>query len=186
MQSLSDRELVERTRGGHRDAFGYLVDRYQDPLFRYVLHLGFAEDDARDILQDAFVRAFRHLDRCGDPDRFDGWLFKITANLCRTQGRKTSKRTMTSLEQVTLKEDRPGPDRVAEAHSAQERIRQVLEILPEDQREAVVLFYMQGLGVTEIAEVQGASRSAVKMRLKRARERLREQLEPLRDEVGES
>ena len=186
MRSLSDRELVERTRGGDRDAFGFLVDRYQDALFRYVLHMGFGEADARDILQNAFVRAFRHLGRCGDPDRFDGWLFKITANLCRTEGRKAGKRTMTPLESVTLETERPGPAEAAEAASARSRIREVLETLPEDQREAVVLFYMQGMGVSEVAEAVGASRSAVKMRLMRARESLKAELEPLRDEVMES
>ncbi|UCC26506.1 MAG: sigma-70 family RNA polymerase sigma factor [Gemmatimonadales bacterium] len=183
MQTLSDRELVERARSGSHDAFGALVERYQDPLFRYARHMGFAEADARDILQDAFIRAFRHLDRCSDPDRFDGWLFKITANLCRTAASKGANRDEHGLEEVMLLETNPDPETAAEASSRRRRIRAALAELPEDQRQATVLFYLEGYGVKEIAERAEASPSAIKMRLKRARESLKAALRPLEDEV---
>jgi RNA polymerase sigma-70 factor (ECF subfamily) len=184
MHTLSDKELVERARAGNRGAFGTLVERYQDPLFRYARHMGFGEADARDILQDAFVRAFRHLERCGDPDRFDGWLFKITANLCRTAASKGANREEHGLDEVMLLETDPDPAEVAEAASRRRRIKAALEDLPADQREATVLFYIQGYGVREIAELADASQSAIKMRLKRARESLKAALGPLGDEVS--
>lgn len=184
MRSLSDSELVERTRAGDRHAFGVLVERYQDALFRYARHMGFGEADARDILQDTFVRAFKYLGRCGDPERFDGWLFTITANLCRTAGRKDGNPEMHPVEEVPLEAPEPRADQLLEAEAERRRIRRALETLPVDQREAVVLFYLQGRGVREICEITGASRSAVKMRLLRARESLRDELEPAHEEVG--
>lgn len=183
MRSLSDSDLVARTRGGEREAFGYLVERYQDPMFRYVRHMGFGEADARDILQDAFVRAYRHLGRCGDPERFDGWLFKIVANLCRTEGRRAGRRARQRLDQTPLVDEAPGPQRLAEADSVRGRVRHALDALPSDQRQAVVLFYMEGHSVREIAALTGASTSAVKMRLLRAREELRVELDAMRDEA---
>lgn len=179
-----DRELVERTRSGDRQAFGRLVERYQDDLFRYALHMGFDEFEARDILQDAFVRAYRHLGRCGDPDRFDGWLFRITSNLCRTAGRRRSRRTTTSLEDVTLVDEAADPEDRVEADMLQEKVRSALDTLPEDQREAVVLFYMHGRSVKEIAAGLEVSDSAVKMRLKRARDALKVHLETAYEEAG--
>lgn len=152
---------------------------------RYVRHMGFDQARARDILQDAFVRAYRHLGRCGDPDRFDGWLFRITANLCRTAGRRASRRSMTDLDSVTLQEEGPGPDERAERVSLRNRLKERLGRLPDDQREALVLFYLEERPVREIADFTGASESAIKMRLKRGRERLREELRFMDDEVNE-
>lgn len=179
MQILPDEVLVERTRAGQREAFGGLVERYQDRLFRYVRHLGFGDEDAADIVQDAFVRAYRHLRRCGDPSRFGGWIFKITGNLCRTAGARARRREMLDVESVTLVDPGSGPGSELEASSDKHHIRASLDELPFEQREAVILFYMMEYSVREIAALTGASTSAVKMRLKRAREALRERLGPL-------
>lgn len=177
MRIHSDQELVAQTRAGNREAFGFLVERYQDQLFRYVRYMGFGEEDARDITQDAFVRAYRHLGRCGDPGKFHGWLFKIVSNLCRTSGRKAGRRNFRDLESVTLVDPHPGPDEATEASLSRTLIRKALGTLSPDQREAVVLFYMHGNSVREISELTGASLSAVKMRLKRGRKSLKEHLE---------
>lgn len=179
MQVLPDEVLVEQARAGQREALGRLVDRYQDRLFRYVRHLGFSEEDAADIVQDAFVRAYRHLRRCGDPTRFGGWIFKITRNLCRTAGAKERRREMVDLESVTLIDADPGPESRMKALAEKHFIRAALEELPQEQQEALVLFYLMGHTVREIADLTGASQSAVKMRLKRARDALKVRLTPL-------
>lgn len=188
MTDSSDGALVAQVLAGHRDAFGTLVDRYQDQMLAYVKYMGFGEADACDLVQDAFVRAFRHLGRCGQPDRFDGWVFKIVSNLCRTAGGRRSRNRSESLEPhgSTLVSELPGPAEQMEANRARERVRAALDTVPSDQREALVLMYLQGHSVTEIEEMTGASRSAIKMRLKRGREALRHELEPLFHEVNES
>jgi RNA polymerase sigma-70 factor (ECF subfamily) len=142
--------------------------------------MGFTDDDACDLVQDAFVRAFRHLGRCGEPEHFGGWLFKIVSNLCRTAGAKKSRRRAESLGPLgsVLASDAPLPDEAAEARSERALVRSALDTVPADQREALVLMYLQGLSVSEIEAVTGASRSAIKMRLKRGREALKRELEP--------
>ena len=188
MTDTSDSALVARVLSGHRDAFGTLVERYQDEMLGYVKYMGFGEADACDVVQDAFVRAFRHLGRCGEPDRFAGWLFKIVSNLCRTAGSRNSRRRSESLEphRSTLASELPGPDDEMATNWTKERVRAALDTVPSDQREALVLMYLHGRSVKEIEELTGASRSAVKMRLKRGREALKRQLEPLFSEMQES
>ncbi len=187
MTDPTDGALVARVLAGNRDAFGTLVDRHQDQMLAYVRYMGFEEAEALDVVQDAFVRAFRHLRRCGDPDRFAGWLFKIVANLCKTAISKKARRRVERLEPLgsLLSSDAPGPDERAEATLLREQVRRALDSVPADQREALVLMYLQGLSVSEIEELTGASRSAIKMRLMRGREALKRELEPLFGEVVE-
>lgn len=186
MAETSDGDLVARALGGERQAFGVLVTRHQDRMLAYAKYMGFGDAQASDLVQDAFVRAYKHLRRCGDPERFAGWLFKILSNLCRTAGSKRSKRRTEPLDAVAryASED-PTPDAVAEASWTRDQIREALDAIPADQREALVLMYLQGYSVTEIEELTGASSSAVKMRLKRGRDALRVELEPFFTEVHE-
>jgi RNA polymerase sigma-70 factor (ECF subfamily) len=178
MTEWSDGEVVDRVLSGNRDAFAVLVDRYQDRLLAYVRYMGFGEAEAFDVVQDGFVRAFRHLRRCGDPDRFEGWIFKIVSNLCRTAGRRSARRAAEPLDshRRTLVSDEPRPDERVEALALEDRVRGALDRVPDDQREALVLMYLQDYSVREIAEMTGASQSAVKMRLKRGRDALKEEL----------
>ncbi len=150
-------------------------------MLAYVRYMGFGEDDARDVVQDAFVRAFRRLRRCGEPERFGGWLFRIVSNLCKTAGGRESRRRAEPLEHFTgiLKDRGLRPDEQAETNSTRERVRVALDMVPAEQREALVLMYLQELSVSEIEAVTGASRSAIKMRLKRGREALKRELAPL-------
>jgi len=181
MTETSDGALVARTLAGERQAFGVLVTRHQDRMLAYAKYMGFSDAQASDLVQDAFVRAFRHLKRCGDPERFAGWLFRILSNLCRTAGAKRKRRSMQPLEEVgaALPSDEPTPEEAAEASWLRDKVREALDEVPEDQREALVLMYLQGYSVSEIEELTGASTSAVKMRLKRGREALKAELEPL-------
>ena len=178
MNDWSDADVVERVLSGNRDAFGVLVERYQDQMLAYVKYMGFDDATAYDVVQDGFVRAFRHLGRCGDPERFDGWLFRIVANLCRTVGKRRSKRSMEALDdhRQTLVSEEPTPHERAEDLDVQARVASALDTLPEDQREALVLMYLQGYSVSDISDLTGASESAVKMRLKRGRDALKERL----------
>lgn len=187
MTEESDGDLVARALAGERQAFGVLVTRHQDRMLAYAKYMGFGDAQAGDLVQDAFVRAYRHLKRCGDPERFAGWLFRILSNLCRTAGSKRSRRKTQPLEAVraTLESEAPSPHEAAEASWTREKVRAALECVPDDQREALVLMYLQGYSVSEIEALTGASASAVKMRLKRGRDALRAELEPLFSEVPE-
>lgn len=187
MSQASDAVVVSRVLAGDREAFGTLVDRHQDKMITYVRHMGFGPEEALDIVQDGFVRAFRHLRRCGDPERFGGWLFRIVSNVCRTAGGRTARKRTDSLEDhaPSLRSEVPGPEEQMEGSWTRDRVREALETVPPDQKEALVLMYLEGYSVTEIAELSGASSSAIKMRLKRGRKALECVLAPLFEEVGE-
>lgn len=187
MTDLSDAALVARVRSGNHDAFGVLVTRYQDRMLAYARYMGFGESESLDVVQEAFVRAYRHIGRCGDPSRFDGWLFKIVSNVCRTSGRRRARRGTEPLEahRSELVSTMPGPDERLEASSVAQQVRAALDAVSPEHREVLVLMYLQEHSVAEISEMTGASPSAVKMRLKRGREALRVKLAPLFQEVGE-
>lgn len=181
-----DREIVERVLAGETQVFGTLVDRYQDRMFRYARHMGCDPDQAGDAVQDSMVRAFRHLARCGDPDRFAGWLFRIVSNTCKSHILKAGRNRSQSLDEfaAVVPSDRVGPVEASEASEAQRRIRAALQALPHDQREALVLRYLEERSVGEIEALTGLSSSAVKMRLKRGRDALREPLASLNPGEG--
>jgi len=187
MTEAPDATLVAKVLAGDIQVFGHLVERYQDQMLAYVIYMGFSETEALDVVQESLVRAFRHLKRCGDPNRFDGWLFKIVSNVSKTHATRAARRRTEPLESYgsTIEATQVRPDEAAEASWAREQVRRALDSVPHDQREALVLMYLQDLSVSEICEVTGASASAVKMRLKRGREALRQELEPLFEEVPE-
>ena len=187
MTDASDAVLVGKVLAGDTHVFGRLVERYQDQMLAYVIYMGFSEPEALDVVQESLVRAFRHLERCGDPERFDGWLFKIVSNVSKTHATRAAKRRTEPLESygASMEATEARPDEEAEASWTREQVRRALDSVPHDQREALVLMYLQDLSVSEICEATGASASAVKMRLKRGREALRRELEPLFEEVVE-
>ncbi len=88
----SDAGLVRRVQAGDTGAYADLVARYRDRLGRYALHMLGNREDAEEVLQDAFVRAYRSLARCDDPERFGAWLYGILVNRCRTAGARATRR----------------------------------------------------------------------------------------------
>ena len=185
MKEVPDAQLIAQVLAGDNGSFGHLVERYQDQMLAYAVYMGFSEAEALDVVQESLVRAYRHLKRCGDRERFDGWLFKIVSNVCKTYLTRAARRRTEPIETLgaSIESTDPGPDEAAEAAWTRRQVRRALDTLPHDQREALVLMYLQGHSVSEICDVTGASASAVKMRLKRGREALRNELEPLYDEV---
>src|SRR5512145_1976252 len=90
-----DAELVLRIRGGDVGAYSVLVARYRDRLGRYAVRMIGNREDAEEALQDAFVRAYRSLAKCDEPERFAPWFFRILANRCRTAGTRRGRRERT-------------------------------------------------------------------------------------------
>ena len=167
---LSDAEVVGQVRLGDVDAFGALVTKYRERYGRYAVRMLGNREDAEEALQDAFVRAYRNLGRLDDPARFGGWLFSILANRCRTAGRRRGRRERTFVPEEAAGE--PGHSAEAEGLAWREEIDLALDALPTDQREAFLLHHVEGWDYEEMAESTGAGQSALKMRVKRARERL--------------
>src|SRR3982075_2414513 len=138
----SDAALVTRVLHGDVNAYGALVSRYRDRYARFALHMLGNREDAEEALQDAFVRAYRSLHRCGDPARFGSWLLAILANRCRTAG---GRRTRHERRFVSA-EDRHyaiALDHPEDASAWREEIERALSRLDADQREAFLLKHVE-------------------------------------------
>src|SRR6266436_2294245 len=171
----SDAALVRRVQAGDTGAYADLVARYRDRLGRYALHMLGNREDAEEVLQDSFVRAYRSLARCDDPERFGAWLYGILVNRCRTAGARAARRRRMFVH------DAQALDLAAHADQADrldwtDAVDRALARLAPDYREALLLKRGQDVEYEEIAELTGAGVSALKMRVKRAREQLQKYL----------
>jgi RNA polymerase sigma-70 factor, ECF subfamily len=172
LQNDDDAAIVARVLAGDTGAYALLVARYRAQFARYAVRMLGNREDAEEALQDAFVRAFRSLARCDEPERFGAWLFRILANRCRTAGTRRGRREKTfvrdELALLDASEEHP-----AERAAWREEIQRALMQLEVEQREAFLLKHVEEMGYEEMAVLTGVGVSALKMRVKRACERLR-------------
>lgn len=167
-----DAEIVAKVLAGDTAAYATLVARYRAQFGRYAVRMLGSREDAEEALQDAFVRAFRSLAKCDDPERFGSWLFRILANRCRTAGTRRGRRDKTFVRDDVALMD-AAQQHPAEREAWREEIDRALMMLEPEQREAFLLKHVEDLGYEEMAEITGVGVSALKMRVKRACERLR-------------
>src|SRR5262245_34041743 len=186
MTHCGDRELVERTLQGDRDAYGALVERYQRIVYAVCASMLHDFDLARDLTQETFARAFQHLPRLAAPDHFNSWLRTIAVNECRLQLRRTraarSRERPSADPTARLGMDDSSPEQQAELwhqRDYDERLAtaalQALATLPEPNRQAIALHHLGGVSLKEVGAFLGISPAAVKMRLHRARQQLQKE-----------
>ena len=179
VENRSDAELVALVVGGDVEAFAPIVNRYRDRYARYATRVLGNSDDAEDVLQSAFIRAYRNLAGCRNPERLHTWLFQIVVNECFTFGMRRNRRDNRMVHDDAVLQQLPAASSSGKAADEidAEALQRALLKLPDDQREAFVLKHVEELEYEEMAEVTGAGVSALKMRVKRACANLREQLE---------
>lgn len=170
----ADASLVAQVLAGDREAFSFLVRRHQDELYRYARNLRLDHDSAADLVQEAFVTAYTRLGQCSDPARFRFWLFRILRNRCLDFLRDIRRRSV-PLEDVNLVA-RGTPGDAASGSELRESLARALDTLAPDLREAFLMKHHEGRSYQEMAELAEASVPAMKMRVHRAREALREML----------
>ena len=182
---MEDREISERVLGGDNNAFGLLVEKYQTKVYNLALRMSGNEDDAFDLSQEAFLRAWRSLSSFQFESAFSTWLFRLSSNICldflRAQKRRASvSLTLTNEEDEEIQLDVPDPGKTPEeaALAAEDRVllEAALNSLPADQRQIITLRAIDDLSYTEIAEILQIQEGTVKSRLSRARTALRNKL----------
>ncbi|MBW4053450.1 MAG: RNA polymerase sigma factor [Proteobacteria bacterium] len=177
-----ERQLAAAARAGGRAAFDQLVRREKRPLYRFVRRYVGNADDAYDIVQDTFVSAWLALERYDSRQPFAFWLRAIALNKCRDHGRRQAVRrrflTLFSLAPEALDEEllsEPELSGVADERRLR-RLDQAIAALPRQYKEPLLLTLVSGLTQQQAARELGVSIKAVEMRMRRARERLRESL----------
>lgn len=168
----TDEELVELAQRGDEDSFNQLVVRWERPIYALAYRTLGREDDARDVCQEAFLRAYRALRGFKGEAKFSSWLYRITLNLCRDWMRKQRRTPVSQVPEGLELSDLAGeePDAVSVEDLVARRemsaaVSKVMAMLPEEQRTAIILKEYHGLTFQEIADMLGCPLSTVKTRL---------------------
>lgn len=178
-------KLVEQVRlaqGGDPEAQSALYTSMYKRVYYLALRMTGSAEDAEDAAQEAFLAAFRALPQLSDPNAFEGWLFQIAANKCRNVLRKEGKYTQlpededgrTMLDELPEENEALIPASALDNSDQRAIILSIIESLPQQQRECVLLFYYSQLSVKQIAQTLDCSEGTVKSRLNYARQKLRD------------
>jgi RNA polymerase sigma-70 factor, ECF subfamily len=180
----TDEELVARSQSGDVESFNELILRWERPIYALAYRVIGREEDARDVCQEAFLRAFRALPGFKGQAKFSSWLYRITLNLCRDWIRRQRRAPVSQMpEDVDVAEmaAAQGPVESIEDLVARRELSAVVEeamrLLPDEQRTAIILKEYHGMTFQEIAELQGCPLSTVKTRLYQGLSVLRRHLE---------
>jgi RNA polymerase sigma-70 factor, ECF subfamily len=178
---VNDRDLVGRARQGDREAFAQLIMQYQVPLYNMTLRMVGGREDAADIAQEAFLRAWEKIRTLRDAP-FKSWLFQIAANLCYDHFRRGRRYGLMPEEDQTsnvvgLGITMPDPQERAEANERNRLVREGIQALDHDMRLAIILRDVNGLAYEEIAAVLRVPLGTVKSRIARGRAQLQERLQ---------
>ncbi|MCR5264077.1 MAG: sigma-70 family RNA polymerase sigma factor [Clostridiales bacterium] len=182
-------ELIGRAGNGDGDAFGTLMKRHESMIFNAVMGMVRNTEDARDITQDAFFKAYRSLKSFRGDCKFSSWVYRIAVNAAKDFLRSESRRPHISLDADTEDDDGEGqpmqiaddspaadPQASAEASETQRIVRAALARLSDNHREILILRDIEGYSYEEIADMLGLELGTVKSRINRARIAMRQEL----------
>ncbi|HEY3226945.1 MAG TPA: sigma-70 family RNA polymerase sigma factor [Planctomycetota bacterium] len=179
-----DRDLVERSRRGDGEAFGRLVERHQDRIYTAVLRFCGDPEDARDIVQRAFINAWRRLEAFKGDCAFSTWMYRIAFNESVSFRREGGRRKLVPIqgrdeEPVAEPVDDRRPSERMEVEEGRRKVQEALNLLDPGERKILILKELEERSYDEIAEILEIPKGTVRSRLFRAREALREKLKVL-------
>jgi RNA polymerase sigma-70 factor, ECF subfamily len=185
----SDLNLVKRIQNGDKEAFRVLVERYQRKVFSIAYGMVHNREDAMDLAQDSFLKAYHHLERFEGTSSFYTWLYRIVVNVCIDHIRRHKKRHTVDYDDKMLRDGGVegdenilpsplgvDPVKVYGRRELLEQIGRALDELSPIHKEAIILREIEGLSYTEMADVMGVSKGTVMSRLHHARKNLQAKL----------
>lgn len=189
LRTLDDAGVVGAFLGGEERAFQELVDRYQGRLLNFVYRTIGDRDRAEDLVQEVFIRVYRHIARFDRSKKFSTWIYTIASNLAKNELRNRSRNPLVLFQAIRSRfedEDRPlqfedhqyKPDDLFRKRHLREMVEQTVSQLPAHHREVFVLRELEGKSYEEIADITGVNLGTVKSRLNRARTAFAEIIEP--------
>src|ERR671919_594633 len=189
LHELDDGHVVTRHLEGDPQAFGTLVDRYQTRLLNFINRTIGDRERAEDLVQEVFIRVFRHLHRFDQTKKFSTWIYTIASNLAKNELRNRSRNPLVLFQAIRRpwqEEDRPlqfedstsRPDDMYRKRHLRELVESSVAQLPEHHRQVFVLRELEGKSYEEIAEITGCKLGTVKSRLNRARNSFAAIIEP--------
>ena len=189
---LEDADLVAQYLHGERFAFQELVRRYQDRLLNFIYRTISDRDRAEDLVQETFVRVYRHMHRFDSTKKFSTWIYTIASNLAKNELRNRSRNPLVLFQSIKKNweaDHRPlefedstySPDDLFRKRSLREKVESAVVELPEHHRVVFVLRELEGKTYDEISEITGVTLGTVKSRLNRARNRFAKIIAPMLD-----
>lgn len=175
MTSYNDQHYIAKVLQGDTNAFSMLIDRYKDMVYSLALKMTKNTEDAEEVAQDAFLKAYKSLASFKGEAKFSSWLYSIVYHACLDKIKKNTKRYQEiEINEYTEQklEDLDGVLQQLDRKERAERIAQCLDMLPEEERAIIWLFYFEEKSLNEILEITHLSKSNVKVKLHRARKKL--------------
>lgn len=179
MTELDDGHFAERHLAGDPRAFGTLVDRYQTRLLNFVNRTIADRERAEDLVQEVFIRVFRHLHRFDRTRKFSTWIYTIASNLAKNELRSRSRLPLVPERSLEFEDATARPDHLFHRSYLADAVAQGVRQLSKSLRDVFVLRELEGMSYGEIAEVTGCSLGTVKSRLNRARSSFARLIKPL-------
>lgn len=190
--SDSDQSLVSKARNGDYSAFELLFERHRALVYRFVYQMVHRRDDAEDIVQEVFVRAFQNLHRYRDEAKFTTWLLRIATNLGTDRARMFKRRQTLEQKEAAgaltwmTESDQENPIDNLEQGELKELLKRAISALPDHHRNIIIMRDIEEMEYKDMSAVLGCSVGGAKLRVLRARRALRERVAPLLDEVNAS
>jgi RNA polymerase sigma-70 factor (ECF subfamily) len=190
LKELGDSELVQAFIEGDQAAFGELVGRYDNRLLNFVYRTVGDRERAQDLVQETFVRVYRHIERFDQSKKFSTWIYTIAGNLAKNELRNRSRNPLVLFQTIKKNWDadhRPlewedtklKPDDLFRKRHIRRKVEEAVEQLPEHHKIVFVLRELEGKTYEEIAEITGCNLGTVKSRLNRARNNFAQIIEPM-------
>lgn len=172
IEKMEEQRIIEMVQQGNANAFSFLVNKYQDIVFSIALKVLKNREDAEEMAQEAFIKAFRSIQSFQGKAKFSTWLYSITYNTCITHTRK-KKISTTQIDNLPVSyEDMDEPFGDFPEENRAKYLEMAMKQLPEDDYTLVVLYYYEDQSIEDICQITGLSESNAKVKLFRARKKL--------------
>ena len=166
---MNDAKLVEEFRGGNMDAFNALVENWQQRIHRFAYRYFASHDEAMEITQKTFIKAYKKLHTLDDAQKFSSWIYRIANNLCLDELKRAGRKRSSSMESLTnhpvAQSIAENPDRPIQQQELGSILQQALNQLPAEQRIVVIMKEYEGLKFREIADILDEPENTVKSRM---------------------
>jgi RNA polymerase sigma factor (sigma-70 family) len=186
MNKPADTYIIDQVIAGNKSFFAQLIDRYNGMAFTLAYRILCNREDAEEVVQDAFVKAYEHLGDFRQKSKFSTWLYRIVYNTAITRTRN-KKPVMQEIGNLTyMMEDTGASDGLLfgfTEEEAREFVRRMLALLPEEDRIIITLYYLNESGIDEIHAITGLSKANIKVKLFRARKKIQEYIARVPDEI---
>lgn len=180
---MDEQKIIEMVQQGNTNAFSYLVNKYQDVVYSIALKVLKNRDDAEEMAQESFIKAYRSIRSFQGKAKFSTWLYSITYNTCISQARK-KKIPSTQIDNLPVsdEEDTDAFTGIMEENRSR-YLEMALKQLPEEDYTLIILYYYEDQSIDDVSKITGLTESNVKIRLFRARKKLHTLMKSMEKEI---